>query len=387
MTTLFTDLPSPKTGNRFPVTDPNRQVSYTEYNLVLEVVGEVVAYLETGILDASASIAAAVATITTANIGTATVAQVNATHIDAIADALPTVGPEMDWKGFMARWFIGIDVANSPTSRDFVLAGVRGTYSFPDGATTSGSPTLTSASGGGFVTALIGASITGSGIPAGTTITGVAGLTSLTLSANATITATGVQVTITRNTVQDLLYLKHRGALSPTFGIGVTPPNGTARLQVSPDDTEPAMGGARIRVGPTQTGKALTVHDSTPIDQLWIDKDFFLSGVSGVMTKADATAAGHVLTMADPAGGTQFSFDKPTGSGDVLRLRYTTGNLSIMDFGTDASVRHLSSKYGAFSATPVVKPTVTGSRGGNAALASLLTALSTLGWVTDSTTA
>src|SRR5678816_4574376 len=118
MTTLFTDLPSPKTGNRFPVTDPNRQVSYTEYNLVLEVVGEVVAYLETGILDASASIAAAVATITTANIGTATVAQVNATHIDAIADALPTVGPEMDWKGFMARWFIGIDVANSPTSRD-----------------------------------------------------------------------------------------------------------------------------------------------------------------------------------------------------------------------------------------------------------------------------
>jgi len=42
---------------------------------------------------------------------------------------------------------------------------------------------------------------------------------------------------------------------------------------------------------------------------------------------------------------------------------------------------------GVFGATPVAKPTVTGSRGGNAALASLLTAMANLGWVTDSTTA
>lgn len=44
-------------------------------------------------------------------------------------------------------------------------------------------------------------------------------------------------------------------------------------------------------------------------------------------------------------------------------------------------------KVGFYGATAVTKPTVTGSRGGNAALASLLTQLATLGLITDSTTA
>lgn len=42
---------------------------------------------------------------------------------------------------------------------------------------------------------------------------------------------------------------------------------------------------------------------------------------------------------------------------------------------------------GFLGATPVARPTVTGSRGGNAALASLLTALATLGLITDSSSA
>lgn len=41
---------------------------------------------------------------------------------------------------------------------------------------------------------------------------------------------------------------------------------------------------------------------------------------------------------------------------------------------------------GFFTGAPVAKPTVTGSKGGNAALASLLTALANLGLITDSTT-
>lgn len=43
-------------------------------------------------------------------------------------------------------------------------------------------------------------------------------------------------------------------------------------------------------------------------------------------------------------------------------------------------------KAGFFSATPVVKPTVTGSRASGAALTSLLSAMSQLGLITDSTT-
>lgn len=40
-----------------------------------------------------------------------------------------------------------------------------------------------------------------------------------------------------------------------------------------------------------------------------------------------------------------------------------------------------------FDKAPVAKPAVTGSRGANAALASLLTQLAALGLITDSTTA
>lgn len=45
-----------------------------------------------------------------------------------------------------------------------------------------------------------------------------------------------------------------------------------------------------------------------------------------------------------------------------------------------------SNELGFFATSPISKPTVTGSRGGNAALASLLTALSNLGLITNSTT-
>ena len=44
-----------------------------------------------------------------------------------------------------------------------------------------------------------------------------------------------------------------------------------------------------------------------------------------------------------------------------------------------------ATKLGFYGAAPVVKPTVTGSKGGNAALASLITALANLGLIVDST--
>jgi hypothetical protein len=40
---------------------------------------------------------------------------------------------------------------------------------------------------------------------------------------------------------------------------------------------------------------------------------------------------------------------------------------------------------GFYDATPVTKPTVTGSKGGNAALASLIAALASQGLITDTT--
>jgi hypothetical protein len=43
-------------------------------------------------------------------------------------------------------------------------------------------------------------------------------------------------------------------------------------------------------------------------------------------------------------------------------------------------------QLGFYGATPVSKPTITGAKGGNAALTSLLTALANEGLITDSTT-
>ena len=63
------------------------------------------------------------------------------------------------------------------------------------------------------------------------------------------------------------------------------------------------------------------------------------------------------------------------GDGSNVRLGTTTGT----KIGTSTS-----QKLGFFDATPIVQPTVTGSRGGNAALASLLTQLAALGLITDS---
>jgi len=55
------------------------------------------------------------------------------------------------------------------------------------------------------------------------------------------------------------------------------------------------------------------------------------------------------------------------------------------------SVKHTldgaANQVGFYGASPASKPTITGSRGGNAALASLITALATLGLITDNTTA
>lgn len=57
--------------------------------------------------------------------------------------------------------------------------------------------------------------------------------------------------------------------------------------------------------------------------------------------------------------------------------------------GTASEIQDLqiSGGFGANGTTPLVAPSVTGSRGGNAALASLLTTLASIGLITDNTTA
>jgi hypothetical protein len=78
------------------------------------------------------------------------------------------------------------------------------------------------------------------------------------------------------------------------------------------------------------------------------------------------------------------------GSSQWIISANTTLTLGIQ-FGTSLEITaagaRFDAKVGFNGTTPIVKPTVTGSRGGNAALASLLTALAAYGLITDSTTA
>lgn len=75
------------------------------------------------------------------------------------------------------------------------------------------------------------------------------------------------------------------------------------------------------------------------------------------------------------------------------RMRLSAGEQMVID-GTSARIEYGSTRVeanatgvGFNGSAPVAKPAVTGSRGGNAALASLLTALASEGLITDSTTA
>ena len=78
----------------------------------------------------------------------------------------------------------------------------------------------------------------------------------------------------------------------------------------------------------------------------------------------------------------------------VTRLRVKGASSTSSDYAlvvlnsssTAMLVVRNDNRLGFFGATEVARPTVTGSRGGNAALASALTALASLGLVTDSST-
>lgn len=73
--------------------------------------------------------------------------------------------------------------------------------------------------------------------------------------------------------------------------------------------------------------------------------------------------------------------------GDASYDAIVRGTTVALDGGGSTRVKADSTGLGFFGATPVAKPTITGSRGGNAALASALTAGANLGLWTDSSTA
>ncbi len=73
-------------------------------------------------------------------------------------------------------------------------------------------------------------------------------------------------------------------------------------------------------------------------------------------------------------------------AGNLLLGTTTDGMTAGGSLAVAQDLAHRGTLLGFYNAAPAAKPTVSGSRGGNAALASLLTALAGLGLLTDSTT-
>lgn len=111
-------------------------------------------------------------------------------------------------------------------------------------------------------------------------------------------------------------------------------------------------------------------------------------------TTANSLAAGTTSTLTDAAGnlsvagtiaaaGTTFTL-----GGDGVLERSSAFTLRAQNnLHVGSTLQHNGANLGFYGGGPTTQPTVTGSRGGNAALASVLTGLAAMGLVTDSTTA
>ncbi len=146
--------------------------------------------------------------------------------------------------------------------------------------------------------------------------------------------------------------------------------------------------------GPTVT--TLTVSSGVTTLAGGLDVDGSATGFSGGEIRYTDTGTGRDYGLVSlGSGAAAFYFQHRTASntgfwvwgngtdGATQRMRLgATGDLTI-----EGDIDHNGTEIGFYGTAPAAKPTVTGSRGANAALASLLTGLAGLGLLTDSSSA
>ena len=155
--------------------------------------------------------------------------------------------------------------------------------------------------------------------------------------------------------------------------------------------------GLQIVQDPTNqpgTGAAVT----GPCIQLWASSSggnpiFQIANVSGTEVFS-ITQAGEIINANNVPIQFRDSATSPQNAinvdgSNILHLSCSPtgpGKGYLEDQSANVKLSWNATGLGFFTSTPVAKPTVTGSKGANAALGSLMTALSGLGLVTDSTT-
>ena len=111
----------------------------------------------------------------------------------------------------------------------------------------------------------------------------------------------------------------------------------------------------------------------------------------GIIAYSDAGSLIDTCLNISRAAGGRITTPRPITTSNATASTTTTtgcatfaGGIGVAGQATLASAR-IVGNIGFYNTAPIAKPTVTGSRGGNAAIASLLTALANLGLITDST--
>jgi hypothetical protein len=135
---------------------------------------------------------------------------------------------------------------------------------------------------------------------------------------------------------------------------------------------------------------------STDAASMFSHAGIAIFGTNGPATVGNIVQINNVSAGTNPivvknAGGTNVFYIQNGGNGILGGFNFDgVGNLSAVNSidngSTGIIVAKTGSKLSFFQGTPVVKPTVTGAKASNAAVASLMAALSGLGLVTDSTT-
>jgi hypothetical protein len=110
-----------------------------------------------------------------------------------------------------------------------------------------------------------------------------------------------------------------------------------------------------------------------------------LTACSGVT--ANSLADGTVLVLDDGAGNISAGTSLTLGGDGVLERPSAFTLRAQNNLHVGSTLQHLGTHIGFYSGGPATKPNVTGSRGGNAALASLLTGLAAMGLISDSSSA
>lgn len=131
-------------------------------------------------------------------------------------------------------------------------------------------------------------------------------------------------------------------------------------------------------------GETELYHDGTLVMESWAQGERLIHSTAPFLRFGTATITDD-LGQLGSSGGDIFLDNFSAGN----EIKFRTSNTAVgvqnvpLRLGTAGST---ASAIGFHNTTPIIKPSVTGSRGGNAALASLLTALANYGLITDSST-